>query len=97
VKKVQGSKVLDHVIFPLQTARYLKVVLTESSPHWWSIADLQVLAPDNGSDVEKGKPLVIDCEAMTVTVTGSTYGNLSLLNMLDADNHTYCAVPALGR
>ncbi|MFF2908378.1 discoidin domain-containing protein [Paenibacillus sp. NPDC057934] len=89
----KGTEGYQRITLPEQTARYIKILQTGQTSNWWSIADLEIRnsgiakrqalpseAPENDA------PIVLDRAAWTVT--GSTYGDSSLLNILDADKHT---------
>lgn len=62
--------------FPLQTARYIKVVQTGTDSHWWSIAEVKVFTADLEPWVpEEGDSELPDMlDRSTWTVTTSTYG-----------------------
>jgi O-glycosyl hydrolase len=65
--------------FPVQTARYLKVVQTGSAGNWWSIAELNVY---NDPTVETG----LDRTGWTATASDeSPWPNDALSHMLDGD------------
>ncbi|ANS76332.1 coagulation factor 5/8 type domain protein [Paenibacillus yonginensis] len=70
----EGKSSLVTAAFPLQTARYVKLVQTRSDSHWWSISELQLFTADlNPSlpDSGKAEPLPLDRSAWIVTASTS--------------------------
>ena len=53
-----GSSQIISVIFATQTARYIRVVQTGSSDHWWSLDEFNVLN-DNGSPIPSSGPSLV--------------------------------------
>lgn len=53
----KGKGAVTNIVFPLQTARYIKIVQTGEADKWWSISGLRVLAPDTDNWIpEQGEP-----------------------------------------
>ncbi|MUG88214.1 coagulation factor 5/8 type domain protein [Paenibacillus timonensis] len=69
--------------FPLQTARFLKVVQTGSDPHWWSIHEVKVYTADSTPwipEPQDGEEVLLNTlDRSGWTVTASTYADLSAL------------------
>ncbi|MCM3697977.1 discoidin domain-containing protein [Paenibacillus macerans] len=72
--------------FPLQTARYIKVVQTGTDSHWWSVAELSVFTADDEpwAPGDGAGPEALDRSGWTVT--SSTYGDAAA--MLDGDKNS---------
>lgn len=81
----QGDGPVVTAAFPLQTARYLKVVQTGTDSHWWSIHDVKVFTADSTPWI--AEPLAGEDDFLNVLdrsgwmVTASTTADIS--EMLD--------------
>jgi hypothetical protein len=86
----KGTSPVVTAAFPLQTVRYVKVILTAADPHWWSVSGLALYTADEDQNLPQagaGEPLALDRSSWSVT--DSTYGTgTSTLEMLDADKNS---------
>ncbi|KAI7265920.1 hypothetical protein KC345_g8333, partial [Hortaea werneckii] len=86
----KGTSSVVTAAFPLQTVRYVKVILTAADPHWWSVSGLSLYTADEDQSLPQpgaADPLALDRSSWSVT--DSTYGmGASTLEMLDADKNS---------